>query len=141
MASFNSIVGLWFPAKEKAVHRETGDIYEGEDREAVRFIAQEKGLTVEEVIEQKAYIGTPVSEDPQIIELARNRNMSVEDYLDKNKPTPQQVKIQKDAQTKTVTHQAPPKHEEVDHGTDGGFYHPELKETAESKFIEKKGKK
>lgn len=138
MPSFISIEGKCYPAMEKAVNRETGEVYEGPDREAVRFIAQETGLSVEDVIKTKAYVGMSCIDDPQILEVARQRNMTIEEYMKINAPTPKQVQIQKEAQSKVVTHtQVKTKEDNV--GGLGGFFDPEKKQDAMTQFNKKMG--
>ena len=102
MPSFISIGGEWVAAKEKAVDIRTGEIYEGPDREATEFIKKETGNTGDR-------IGIKASEDPQMLEVARQHGLTIEQWMEKNKPTPKQVEAQKDAQSKVVTHQPEPK--------------------------------
>lgn len=123
MPSFVSIDGVWVAAKEKAVDIRTGEIYEGPDREAVAFIAQEKGISIKEAIETNASIGMPASEDPEMFEVAKKHGFNtVEDYLKSKKPTPQVEAEIKKARTKVVTHQPDKPKPGVDSGTKGGFY-------------------
>ena len=114
MPSFISNGGEWYAANEKAVNRETGDVYEGKDREASAFIAQETGGASD-------HIGIKAAEDPQMMEVARQHGLTIEQWMERNKPTPQQVKIQKDAQAEVVTHKDAPKKQAVSTGTKGGF--------------------
>ena len=118
MPTFVSKDGQWFAAKEKAVHRETGEVYEGPDREATKFIKQETGGNQE-------WIGTPVAEDTQIAELARHHNMTVDEYLTKNKPTPKQVALKVEADAKVADHKSEPPKPGVDK-TDGGFFEKDV---------------
>lgn len=123
MPSFVSIDGVWTAAKEKAVDIRTGEIYEGPDREAIKFIAQEKGITVEEAVKENASIGMPSSEDPEMFEVAKKHGFnSVEDYLKAKKPTIAQEAIIKKARSKVVTHQPDKPKPGVDQGTKGGFF-------------------
>jgi hypothetical protein len=122
MPSFISKNGEWFPADEKTVITVAGEpqVYAGKDRAAVEVIAKENGITPEEAIEQEAKIGMPAADDPQIQELARQRGMTVEQWMEKNKPTERQIKAQAEAQGKVVTHkQVKTKKSVVE--TKGGF--------------------
>lgn len=123
MPSFVSLDGVWVAAKEKAVDTRTAEIYEGPDREAIKFIAQEKGISIEEAIKINASIGMPASEDPEMFEVAKKHGFnSVEDYLKAKKPSPAQETEIKKARAKVVTHQPEPKKPGVDTGTKGGFH-------------------
>lgn len=132
MPSFISKGGEWFPAKERAMVDPANSksnpqpgveayIHEGPDREAVAWIAQEHGVKPEEVIAKNLATGMKVADDPQIMQLARDRGMTLEAYLEANKPLPQQVKEQEVAHAKVVTHSAPAPKASVQ-STKGGFY-------------------
>ena len=139
MPSFISKDGVWTPASEKAVNVRTAEVYEGPDREALKFIATENGISVEDAKKSNAHIGMLASEDPEMFEVAKKHGFtSVDDYLKAKKPTPQQVAIQKEAQSKVVTHQPPAPKPGVDTGTKGGFYDPEKQQSPVSQF-DKKG--
>lgn len=127
MPTFISKDGQWFPAKEKAVHRETGELYEGPDREATKFIAQETGGNQD-------WIGTPVIEDTQIAELARHHNLTVPEYLEKNKPTPKQQALKIEADAKVADHKPVAPKPGVS-TTDGGFFEKDVVK----EFAQKKG--
>ena len=98
MPSFISVNGEWKAAKEKAVNIKTGEIYEGPDREATDIIKTETGGLGES-------IGMKSEEDPQIMEVARQHGLTVEQWMSRNKPSDAQLKAQAAAQTKVVTHQ------------------------------------
>ena len=119
MPSFISVGGEWFAAKEKTVVTPKDGaepyIYEGPDREAAELIKQETGG-------QSDHIGMKVQDDPQLMQLARDRGLTLEQYLEQHKPTPKQEEIRKEEQAKVVTHVAPPPKPGVDTGTKGGFY-------------------
>lgn len=114
MPSFISKGGEWYAAEEKAVNRDTGDVYQGKDREASAYIAQETGG-------QSDHIGMKAAEDPQMLEVARQHGLTIEQWMERNKPTPQQEKVQKEAQAEVVTHKDAPKKAAVRTGTKGGF--------------------
>lgn len=121
--SFISIDGVWTAAKEKAVDIHTAEVYEGLDREAIKFIAQEKGISIQEALDTNASIGMPASEDPEMFEVAKKHGFStVEEYLKAKKPTAAVEAVIKKARSKVVTHQPEPKKPGVDAGTKGGFY-------------------
>lgn len=126
MPSYISVDGKWFAAKEKAVDRNTGDLYEGPDREASKFIKEETAA-------QQDWIGTPVAEDSQIAELARHHNLTVQEYLEKNKPTPKQAALKVEADAKVVDHKAAPTKPGVS-SSDGGFYEKDVVK----EFVQKK---
>jgi hypothetical protein len=114
MPSFVSNGGVWVPAKEKTVNIHTGEIYDGPDREAKEFIAKETAGAGES-------IGMKASEDPQVLEVARQHGLTVEQWMERHKPTVQQVEAQKVAASKVVTHQPEPKKAPVQN-TKGGFF-------------------
>jgi hypothetical protein len=91
--------GVWKPAKERAYDGKKDEIYEGPDR-AAKEILQEDNVPS---------LGMPVENDPQILELARQRGHTVKEYLEQNRPTEAEVQAQKEAQSKTVEHKDPPK--------------------------------
>lgn len=96
MPTFISRGGIWEPAKERAFDPKTGEIYDGPDREAVRYIKAEGGK-----------VGTAIEEDPQLIEIAEARRQTVHEYIAKHAPTPAQVQAKAEADTKIVTHADP----------------------------------
>lgn len=123
MPSFISIEGKCYAAKEKAVDIRTGEIYNGPDREAIKFIAQENGISIEEAIKTNAFIGMDASEDPEMFEVAKKHGFnSVEDYLKAKQPSAKVQEEIKKNRSKVVTHQPEPKKPGVDTGTKGGFY-------------------
>lgn len=105
MPSFKSVNGVWEPATEETVVKKVQtdgtikhELYHGPDREAEKYIKENGGQ-----------VGILNSEDPQIIEIAEGRRMTVEQYLVKNAPRPEQVKAKMEADAKVITHsdQAP----------------------------------
>lgn len=123
MPSFISVDGVWTAAKEKVSDSARGIEHDGPDREAIKFIAQEKGISVAEAIKENASIGMPASEDPEMFEVAKKHGFnSVEDYLKAKKPTVAQEAEIKKARSKVVTHKDEPRKPGVDTGTKGGFY-------------------
>jgi hypothetical protein len=138
MPSFVSIDGKCYAAKEKAVDIRTGEIYEGPDREAIKFIAQENGISIEEAIKTNAFIGMSASEDPEMFEVAKKHGFnSVEEYLKAKKPSAKDEKVIKAAREKVVTHQPDKPKPGVDSGTRGGFYDPSKNESPETEFLKK----
>ena len=99
MPSWKSIAGIWKPAKERAYDGKKDEIYEGPDR-AAKEVLEEQGLE---------FLGLEVKNDPQIMELARQRNQTVEQYLEQNKPLEKEVKAQEEAHAKVVDHRDAPK--------------------------------
>lgn len=99
MPSWISRMGIWGPAKERVYIPKKDEIYEGPDRAALDVLKEEN---VE-------YLGMEVKNDPQIMELARQRNQTVEQYLEMNKPLPKQVVEIEQAQSKVVNHEPGPK--------------------------------
>jgi len=123
MPSFVSIDGVWVAAKEKAVNRDTAEIYEGPDREAIKFIAQERGISIQEAIDTNASIGMLASEDPEMLEIAKKHGFNnVDDYMKAKKPAPKVEAEIKANRQKVVTHQNPTPKPGVDTGTKGGFH-------------------
>lgn len=123
MPSFISKDGVWTPAQEKVSDSARGVDYAGPDREALKIIAQENGISIDEAIERKSYIGMLAAEDPEMFEVAKKHGFnSVEDYLKAKKPTPQQEAVINKAREAVVTHQPEPKKAGIDTGTKGGFH-------------------
>jgi hypothetical protein len=123
MPSFISIDGVWKPAQEKAVDTRTAEIYEGPDREAVKFIAMETGQTVQEVLKNGSTIGMDALEDPEMYEVAKKHGFNtVADYMKAKAPSAKVKEEIKVARSKVVTHQPEPKKVGVDTGTKGGFH-------------------
>ena len=101
MPSFVSKNGIWYPAKERAVNQETGDLYEGPDREAVKIIKEETGS-------EKGTLGIDVTKDPDNIMRARQLGMTVEEFLKLNvPPTEEQKKAEVAKENLVVTHTSP----------------------------------
>jgi hypothetical protein len=99
MPSWKSINGVWKPAHERTYDGKKDEMYEGPDRAAMEVL-EEKGLET---------LGMPVENDPQIMELARQRNQTVKQYMKQNAPLPSQLKAQEEAQTKVIDHKEAPK--------------------------------
>jgi hypothetical protein len=105
---------VWFAADEVHVDRETGEVYKGPDREASAFIKQETGGLSDN-------IGMKATEDPQIMEVARQHGLTVEQWMERNKPSDAQVKAKVEADAKVVTHRDQDPKPEVETSTLGGF--------------------
>ena len=99
MPSWNSINGVWKPKHERCYDGKKDEIYEGPDRAATDVLT-EKNLE---------HLGMPAENDPQIQELARQRNQTVKQYMKQNAPLPSQVKEQEEAQAKIADHKDAPK--------------------------------
>lgn len=99
MPNWNSVNGVWKPKHERAYDPKKDEIYEGPDRAAMEVLA-EQNLT---------QLGMEAENDPQIMELARQRNQTVKQYLKMNAPLPAQVKEQEEAQSKIADHKEGPK--------------------------------
>jgi hypothetical protein len=105
MPTFVSKQGEWFAAKEVAVlpidhkaGRERPEIYEGDDREASKMIAENNGKP----------LGMKSEHDPQLINLARQQGMTIHEYLDMyQEDIKQDKKNQAAALEKPTTHEAP----------------------------------
>lgn len=132
MPSFISKGGEWHPAQEKTVVNPAESksnpqpgaepfIHNGPDREAVEFIAKENGISPEEAVESKATIGTLAVDDPQILEVARQHGLTVEQWMEKHKPTPKQVALKEEADKKVVTHNQKKTKKDAQGGK-GGFF-------------------
>lgn len=91
--------GVWQPAKEKAYDAKKNEIYEGPDRAATEVLAEK----------EVEFLGMEAKNDPQIMELARQRNQTVEQYMEQNKPLPSQKKAQEEAQNEVIEHKDKPK--------------------------------
>lgn len=120
MPSFVSNGGKWEPAHERAFDPKTGEIYDGPDREAVKYI------------EQEGTVGKDALTDPELKMASRNMGFNtVEEYLKYFEPTAKQVEDKKAADLKIVTHSDPIKKAGINKtGSKGGFYDPD-KETPE----------
>lgn len=126
MPSFVSKGGVWEPAKERAFDPKSGEIYDGPDREAKRYIEENGGA-----------VGMDILDDPQLIEIAESRRMTVQQYVEKFSPKPDQIKAKKEADEKIVTHALPTPKPGVSDGQIGGFYDPSS-ETPEEVMASKK---
>jgi hypothetical protein len=123
MPSFVSVDGKHYAAKEKAVDIRTGEIYEGPDREAVKFIAQELGVSIQDVINGNLYIGMDAADDPEMTEVAKKHGFNnVAEYMKAKRPSAKELEQIKVNQSKVVTHQPERLKAGVDTGTKGGFF-------------------
>lgn len=115
MGSWVSELGVWKPAKEKAVNRDTGELYEGPDRVATEFL-KEEGVS---------HLGMDARKDPENIMRARQLGMSVEEFLQMNvPPTPEALANEEKKKNLVVTHYTKKTKKGVNVGR-GGFYDPE----------------
>jgi len=103
MPSWISPNGIWKPAKERVYDEKKGEMYEGPDRAALEVLAERN-------IE---HLGIEVKDDPQVFELARQRGLTVEQYLEMHKPMGKQQKEKELAQGKIVDHKDQPKKQGV----------------------------
>lgn len=131
MPSFKSIGGIWEPAHERVATTDKGgepQIYDGPDREAEKYIAEQGGT-----------VGQEALTDPQLLQVSRNMGFnSVEEYKKHFEPTPKQVESIKEEQSKVVTHVAPKGKPSANaQGTKGGFYDGE--KSNPQKEFDKKG--
>ena len=111
MPSFVSKGGIWYPAKERSVNQDTGELYEGPDREAVKIIKEETGS-------ETGTLGTDVTKDPENIMRARQLGMTVEEFLKLNTPpTEEQKKAEEAKENLVVTHTAPKRKQGVRSGS------------------------
>lgn len=101
MASYNSRDGIWTPSKERVVlYDKNGDphIYEGLDRSAVSYM-KEQGVD---------HLGVHFKENPEIIERAHDRKVSVDEYCKTNIHTDEKRNAQADLNEKViVNHKLP----------------------------------
>ena len=116
MPSFISKGGVWEPATEETVVNKVQpdgstrpEVYKGPDREAAKYIKENGGV-----------VGMSVIDDPQIIEIAENRRMTVEQYVAKFGPKPDQIKA-KEAADKVVVDHSTPKGKKGVQPSEGGF--------------------
>ena len=114
MPSYISKNGEWFAAQEKAVNVDTGEVYLGPDREASEFIKTETGGNSD-------HIGIKANEDPQMIEVARQHGLSIDEWMARHKPTEAQEKIRIEAQSKVVDQMKPSVKKPGVGNTKGGF--------------------
>ena len=99
MPSWKSVNGVWKPAKERTYDGKKDEMYEGDDRASLDVLKEQN-------LES---LGMEASNDPQIMELARQRNQTVKQYMKQNAPLPQQIKEQEEAQAKVIDHKEAPK--------------------------------
>jgi len=114
MPSFISNKGLWSPAHERAFDPKSGEIYDGPDREAKKYIDLEGGI-----------VGKDALTDPELMQVSRNMGFkSVEDYLAYFQPSKKDIDAKLAADKKVVTHAMPSPQVSVDSvkGHKGGFY-------------------
>lgn len=130
MPSFISKNGIWNPARERSTYIDSDgqpQIYDGPDRAATKFIAEEGGV-----------VGQDATQDPQVLQASRNMGFpTVEAYLAHFKPTAKQEAEVAEAQSKIVTHVNPEPKTGVD-PTLGGFFDPSSNETPDSVMEQKK---
>ena len=116
MPNWNSRDGVWTPAKEKvALTDENGSpfIYQGKDRAALEVLKNEG--------EDVSHLGMPFSENPDIIERAHDRNMSVDKFCKTDIHTKEKrEKIFKENEARVVTHVDLPKKDYKDSSRSGG---------------------
>lgn len=101
MPSWNSKDGVWKPATERvALYDKNGDphIYEGADRAASEYL--------KEVGEE--HLGMPFYEDPEIIDRAHDRHMTIDQFCKTaiNTPEKREKEYQEKA-AKKVNHRLP----------------------------------
>lgn len=114
MPSFISKNGNWEAAKEKAVDINTGEVYVGPDREASKIIEEETGGLGKT-------IGMNANEDPQMLEVARQHGLTIEQWMERNKPSKEvEAKIEQDRQI--VNEHKPGRPRKRQEVTKGGFY-------------------
>lgn len=95
MPTYNSVNGIWSPAKERTFDKKKDDMYEGPDRAATDVLA-EQGLD---------HLGMDVTKDPENITRARQLGVSVEEFLMLDKEdSPEQKKAKEEKLNKVVTH-------------------------------------
>lgn len=116
MPTFISKDGDWQPGHERvSVIDKNGEpqIYDGPDREAVKYIESEGGK-----------VGQDALQDPQLLQASRNMGFaSIEAYLAHFKVTEKQLAEKKLADAQVVTHALPKGQKEANAlGTKGGFY-------------------
>jgi hypothetical protein len=116
MPSFVSKGGIWEPAIEETVVKKVQpdgsikhELYHGPDREAEKYIADNGGV-----------VGILNVDDPQIIEIAENKRMKVQEYIERFGPKPEQIKAKEIADKEVVTH-ATVKGKKGVQPSDGGF--------------------
>lgn len=115
MASWVSDRGVWKPAKERSVNIETGDIYEGEDREALKLL-KERGVKT---------LGMDSEKDIENIKRAREIGMTVREFLNLNEdPSPETLIEEEKKKNLVVTHAKPKSKEGVD--PQGGVASPNV---------------
>lgn len=126
MPSFNSKLGKWEAAQERAFDPKTGEIYDGPDRAALEVLKQNGGD-----------MGQDALKDPQLLQASRNAGFnSVQEYISYYAPKPEEVKATEEAHKKIVTHASPKPKAGVSGGTKGGFYDAE-KETPDGAMLKK----
>lgn len=115
MPTFISDQGIWRAAPERAVNIKTNEIYEGPDREATKIIEQETGS-------KEGTLGVDPRELPENIELAHQRNVSMDKLLKLDTPmTPEALRNEEAKKKMVVTHSQPSRKRGIDTGTRGAF--------------------
>ena len=102
----NTPPGVWTPAKEKTVVTKTSsdgtvntEIYEGDDRAAVEVLKESK-------LKQ---LGTDAKLDPQVVMVARQNNMTVDEWIELHSPPKEELDKEQEVRDKTVvTHAKKP---------------------------------
>ena len=108
MPTYNSNRGVWTPAHEetyidysqskfKVNKGRKGKFYSGPDRAATEQLM--------EIGED--HLGMDVANDPQLMDVAQKYNITVEQYLERFKPTAKQESAKLEADKKIVDHSAP----------------------------------
>ncbi len=115
MPTFVSKNGIWKPARERTSYIDKDgvpQIYDGPDRAASEFEAQEGGT-----------VGQDALKDPQLLQASRNAGFpTLEAYLEYFKPSEKELKNVEEAQASTIAHKITPPVEPVETGTLGGHF-------------------
>lgn len=114
MPSYNSKDGVWKPATERvALYDKNGDphIYEGPDRAALQYM-KEQGVE---------HLGKHFSEDPDIINRAHERKMTVDEFCKTKIHTKEKREEQfKKNESEKVNHKLPEKSQDKTKYQSGG---------------------
>ena len=104
MPSWDSTRGIWSPKRERAIDINTGEIYDGPDREAQKVL-NERGVKT---------LGMDVTKDVENIKRARDLGQSVEEFLELNDEPSEETKAAEEAKKTAIeTHRLPQKKEGV----------------------------
>jgi hypothetical protein len=100
MPNWNSINGIWEPAKERVFDQRKDELYEGKDR-AAKEVLKEQGLDT---------LGMDVTKDPENVMRARQMGMTTEEFLRMN-DVPKEVKEEevKKKRSRVVNHKRGPR--------------------------------